>query len=577
MNVVRIVLAGCLFSYAHSAIECESNSTYLSVARADPVAVNAGTAVVVAGGYTGYDNDVLVPSDVMDIYRDDDGSGIIKVQNMTLPMARSSLTGVSIGDLIIFTGGLDEELQGSTDVYGFSLESGAWEVNTTFPVDADGDQEKRWGMGAAAASSTMAAAFGGGYEYDKDSGTYLASPDVFIMVMTGSSNNGNSYKWYKSQFTDAVPRAEVLAVAVDNYVFFAGGNTGRDEDGNPGTLLSTIEYVDLSKPNNGMKKLNVGLSIARQDLGGAAVITGNNKRHLVFAGGSILSGNGDGSFVEVRTIDIIDVTDISSPTIQQKSLQEARADLHAEAIDDLVFLGPGVALRGENRNAVNVLDVFNSTSENFNNFNLDEFGFDDGRSNYGFGAMYPDKVLIAGGLDDDEVTDLVDILDCITDDLPDGCDRGDYYCEEEVQENSYCMYWNEPPLCYGTDSECVCYTESPTPAPVVPTKAPSKNPTPAPNAPPTEPDDEEGDITAAAIGGAVGGAAVIIISAVLLYFCCIKAKRKNSGVSGDWMSQGQAPANEKSGLVGNDANQQSYQAADGGGYDQGYGARTGQY
>lgn len=602
--LVRLVIGACLLPLSWAAIECESNTTYISTARADAVAVNAGTNVVIAGGYTeGDDDGNMTPSDVMDIFRDDDGSGVIKVENMTIPFARSGLTSVAIGDLVLMAGGLDENLDGTNEVYGFSLESGLWEVNTTFPAGNSGLSGLRYGMGAAAAPSTMKAAFAGGYEYDADAGSYIASKDIFIMT---PGNNKTATSWKKLTFN--TPRVEMLAVGVDKYVFFAGGNTGVDADGNAGTLLSTIEYIDLSYSSPSLKTLSVGLSFPRQDIGGAAVKTGYGKRHLILAGGSIADQDGDGYFTEVRTIDIIDVTDISSPTLKSGTqLEEARADLQAATINDLVFLGPGFAFRKDVRNSVNVLAVYNSSSEHTTHFDLDEYDFDDGRSNYAMTVMYPDKFLLVGGLDDGEVTDEVEILDCIIDDLPDGCDYGDYVCEG-MFENSYCTYWNDPHLCYGCESgckaatsddddeedegdceeaesdeecaavvdddgeaiactwidpsvcECVCQSPAPTPVPtsspvpsILPTNPPNTDPSPAPA------EDDEIEV-AGIIGGVAGGLAALGVVAAV-YFCCIK-KKTDSRDTGDWMSQGQAPpANQRQPLVGADGNQQSYQAA----------------
>ena len=53
------------------------------------------------------------------------------------------------------------------------------------------------------------------------------------------------------------------------------------------------------------------------------------------------------------------------------------------ALTPAVFIGPGVSLRAGARNPVNVLDIFNSSSENFNNFELDEFGLPHSRCGFG--------------------------------------------------------------------------------------------------------------------------------------------------------------------------------------------------
>jgi len=249
--------------------------------------------------------------------------GFVHSQNWltsSLSEARHSLAATSVGELVLFGGGVNSTGGASATVDIFNSTSATW---TTASL-----AEARHALGAASAREL--ALFGGG----KNSGGPSATVDIY---------NSTSGGWTTASLSEA--RSNLAATTVGALVLFGGGVVGFR-----GKASARVDVFNATSGN----WTTATLSQARGYLSATSV-----GELALFGGGAI--GDGGPFF---KTVDIFNLT---SGAWTKATLSTARFYLAATSVGELaLFGGGGIKLIGN----ISRVDVFNSTSGNWTTASL---------------------------------------------------------------------------------------------------------------------------------------------------------------------------------------------------------------
>ncbi|WP_149030914.1 neuraminidase-like domain-containing protein [Moorena producens] len=260
-----------VFEYKDGTLVRKELNLKLSEGRNFLVATTVGNLAIFAGGNTRGMN----LSDAVDVFEYQNGTLERKEHNLELSLARISLAATTVGNLAIFAGGIDGNVE-SDVVDVFEYKNGNLERK---------EHNLKLSVGRkfhAATTVGNLAIFAGGSGNDFDSDAV----DVF------EYQDGNLVK-KEHNLKLSVARIFLAATTVGNLAIFAGGKSH-------GSYVDTVDVFEYQNGTLVKKEVNLKLSQGRQYL--AATTVGNL---AIFTG-----GYGDGSI----SSDAVDVFSIPSPS-----------------------------------------------------------------------------------------------------------------------------------------------------------------------------------------------------------------------------------------------------------------------
>ncbi|MBW4680588.1 MAG: hypothetical protein KME19_10785 [Microcoleus vaginatus WJT46-NPBG5] len=285
-----------------------NTSINLSQARTGLVATTVGNLVIFAGGF-GADG---LSSDKVDIFEYKDGSLSPVTYQLTLSQARSNLAATTVGNLVIFAGGIGADGLYSDKVDIFEYKDGSLSP-VTYQLTLS---QARYALAATTVGNLVI--FAGGFWGEG----YSDKVDIF-------EYKDGSLSPVTYQLTLSQARNNLAATTVGNLVIFAGGlaNEGMSDK------LDIFEYKDSSLS---VVTHQFTLSQARNNL--AATTVGNL---VIFAGGLASGGFATGGLS--NKVDIFECKDGSlSVVTHQFTLSQARNNLAATTVGNLVIFAGGV-------------------------------------------------------------------------------------------------------------------------------------------------------------------------------------------------------------------------------------------
>jgi hypothetical protein len=243
------------------------------------------------------------------------------LESEMLSYPRAGLSAAVLDGTIFYSGGrLDDNVSFSKTVDVFDLVSGSWEL--TEPLGAP-----RW---QSSAVSTNGLVFIAG-------GSNFPGLDLFEHVDIYNKAAG---EWTLDELSE--PRIHMGVVALENYVFFAGG---FGYDANSSDYYDVVDIYDTETGTFWPNTMN--LSSERSLIGAAAA---GDK--VFFAGGVLES---------LEVTDVVDIYDITDGTWTQETLSEPRAAIGAVSYENKVYFAGGTLDSDAGSSTVDVYNV--TTSE----------------------------------------------------------------------------------------------------------------------------------------------------------------------------------------------------------------------